>query len=79
MLQLQKYNIDEYVIFVDSIVKAFVPSEVIEPVLFQLVTAYQADSYSSSQIQKWKVQIPFLEIFHRKHKCCYSIAQRLIS
>ena len=41
-------NTDEYVRFVDSIVKAFVPNEVTDPELFQLVTTYQVPSHSSS-------------------------------
>ena len=38
---LHKNNEDEYVRFVHSIVKAFVPNEDTEPELFQLVTTYQ--------------------------------------
>ena len=45
---LHKNNIDEYVRFVESIVKAFVPNEVTEPELFQLVATYQVHSHSSS-------------------------------
>ena len=45
---LRKNNIDEYVRFVDSIVKAIVPNEFKDPELFQLVTTYQVHSHSRS-------------------------------
>ena len=45
---LHKNNEDEYVRFVHSIVKAFVPNEVTEPELFQLVTTYQVHLHSRS-------------------------------
>ena len=44
---LHKKNIDEYVRFVDSIVKAFVPNEVTDLELFQFTT-YQVRSHSRS-------------------------------
>ena len=45
---LHKNNIDEYVRFVDSTVKAFAPNEVTDPELFQFVTTYQVQSHSRS-------------------------------
>ena len=45
---LHKNNIDEYVRFVESIVKAFVPNEVTESELFQLVATCQVHSHSRS-------------------------------
>ena len=47
-LVLHKNNIDEYVRFVDSVVKAIVPNEVKDPELSQLVTTYQVHSHSKS-------------------------------
>ena len=45
---LHKNNVDEYVRFVDSILKVFVPNEVTDLELFQLVTTYQIHSHSRS-------------------------------
>ena len=42
---LYKNNADEYVRFVDSIVKAFVPNEVKDPELLQLVTTPTAFTF----------------------------------
>ena len=45
---LHTKNMDEYVTFVDSIVKAFVPNEATDLERFQLVTTYQVHSHSRS-------------------------------
>ena len=45
---LSENNIDEYVHFVDSVVKAFVPDPHENSDLFHLVTTYQVHSHSKS-------------------------------
>ena len=45
---LTKDNIYEYMTFIDSIVKAYVPNQSEDPELFNLVTTYQLDSHSKS-------------------------------
>ena len=45
---LSKDNIDEYILFVDSIVKATLPNFKVDPSLFDLVTTYQIHSHSRS-------------------------------
>ena len=46
MLQFYTKIIDEYVRFVNSTMKVFLPNEVTDPEPFQLVTAYQVYRYS---------------------------------
>ena len=58
---LTKDNIDEYVWFVDSIVKAFVPDPNENIKFFNLVTTYQVHSHSKSY---WKVPLSFWQIFY---------------
>ena len=62
---LRKNNIDEYVRFVDSIVKAIVPNEVKDPEIFQLVTTYQVHSHSRScrKYKKGKSRYHFGKLF----------------
>ena len=45
---LTKDNIGEYVAFIDSVVKLYVPDPIKNPDLFQLVTTYQVHSHSKS-------------------------------
>ena len=52
-------NIGEYVAFIDSVVKSYVPDSIKTPDLFKLVTTYQVDSYSKL-CRKCK-----------NDKCCY--------
>ena len=45
---LTKDNIGEYVAFIDSVVKSYVPDPIKDPGLFKLVTTYQVHSHSKS-------------------------------
>ena len=62
---LHKNNVDEYVRFVESIVKAFVPNEVTDQYLFQLVRTYQVHSHSRScrKYKSGKCRCHFEKIF----------------
>lgn len=52
---LSKHNTNEYVTFVDSVIKAYVPDREVDPELFDLVTTYQIHSHSKS-CRKYKNQ-----------------------
>ena len=52
---LSKDNIDEYILLVDSIVKAALPNFKVDPSLFDLVTTYQIHAHSRS-CRKYKNQ-----------------------
>ena len=52
---LSKNNIDEYILFVGSIVKDTSPNSKVDPILFDLITTYQIHSHSWS-CRKYKNQ-----------------------
>ena len=61
---LTKHNIGEYVAFIDSVVKSYVPDLTKNPGLFKLVITYQVNSHSKSVVNiKMKSVAIILEIF----------------
>ena len=58
-LILSKENIQEYILFVDSIVKATLPNVKVDPSLFGLVTTYKIHSNSRSCCK------------YKNQACCY--------
>ena len=61
---LTKHNLGEYVAFIDSVVKSYVPDLTKNPGLFKLVITYQVHSHSKSVVNiKMKSVAIILEIF----------------
>ena len=61
---LTKESKDEYILFVDHVIKATVPILSEDPELFNLVTTYQVHSHSLSEIQQCCLSLQFWKVVH---------------